>query len=185
MSGQYIEKVNDMDEIFNEKLVKKLPDTRDAIYKGLIGLAAIVIMAVAIMYAGIMSILVILAVFVGYFFVNKQFEVEFEYILTNDELDVDQIIARERRKSLLSVNIRTFEILAPVNDTYRSEFNDPTIERRIDASSSPKSNKRWFAVFRDGEKKTLLIFEPGKKMREGMRRMIPRIIQEPGKGESA
>lgn len=167
-----------MDEIFNEKLVKKLPDTRDAIYKGLIMIAAIAIMTASIMYAGIMCILVILAVFAGYYFLNKQFEVEFEYILTNDELDVDKIIARERRKSLLSVNIRTFEILAPVNQTYQSEFNDPTIERRIDASSSSKSEKRWFAVFRDGEKKTLLIFEPGKKMREGMRHMIPRIIKE-------
>ena len=103
---------------------------------------------------------------------------EFEYILTNDELDVDKITARERRKQLLSVNVRSFEIFAPVRDEYKREFEDSTVAKRIDASSSPKSTKRWFAVFRDGEKRTLLIFEPGKKMRASIRQLIPRVYRE-------
>ena len=102
-----------MDEIFNEKMVKKLPDTREAVLKGVIAVVSIAAMTASIMYAGVMCILVILAVGVGYYFLNKQFEIEYEYILTNDELDVDKIIARERRKHLLSVDIRTFEIPAP------------------------------------------------------------------------
>ncbi|MCI5811506.1 MAG: DUF6106 family protein [Clostridiales bacterium] len=167
-----------MDEIFNEKMVKKLPDTREAVLKGVIAVVSIAAMTASIMYAGVMCILVILAVGVGYYFLNKQFEIEYEYILTNDELDVDKIIARERRKHLLSVDIRTFEILAPMKAEYKSEYENPSITNRIDASSSVKSDKRWFAVFRDGEKKTLLIFEPGKKMREGMRHIIPRTIKE-------
>ena len=79
-----------MDEIFNEKMVKKLPDTREAVLKGVIAVVSIAAMTASIMYAGVMCILVILAVGVGYYFLNKQFEIEYEYILTNDELDVDK-----------------------------------------------------------------------------------------------
>lgn len=165
-------------DIFNEKLIRKLPDTRDTLLKGAIGAAAIAIMTVSFMYVGIMSLLIVLGVGVGVYFANKQFEVEFEYILTNDELDVDKITARERRKQLLSVNVRSFEVFAPVRDEYKREFEDSTVAKRIDASSSPKSTKRWFAVFRDGEKRTLLIFEPGKKMRASIRQLIPRIYRE-------
>lgn len=167
-----------MGDIFNEKLIKKLPDTRDMLLKGVIGFAAIAIMTVSIMYAGVMSILVILGTGVGLYFAYKQFEVEYEYILTNDELEVDKITARERRKNLLSVDVRSFEVLAPVKEEYKREFEDTTIEKRIDASSSVKSTKRWFAVFRNDEKKTLLIFEPGKKMRASMKQLIPRVYKE-------
>ena len=167
-----------MENIFNEKLIKKLPDGKDALLKGAIGLAAIAIMTVSFMYAGLMSILIALAVGVGVYFAYKQFEVEYEYILTNDELDVDKIIARERRKSVLSVSVRNFEIFAPVKDEYKKQMEDPAITQKFDASSSVKSTKRWFAVFDYEEKRTLLVFEPGKKMRASIRLMAPRAYKE-------
>ena len=103
---------------------------------------------------------------------------EYEYILTNDELDVDKIIARERRKSVISVDVRSFEIFAPVKDEYKREMENPEIVQKIDASSSVKSTKRWFAVFDYEEKRTLLMFEPGKKMRASIRMLIPRAYKE-------
>ena len=167
-----------MGDIFNEKLIRKLPSGKDLILKGAIGFAAIVIMTAAIMFVGLMSIPVVLTVGVCVYFAYKQFEVEYEYILTNDELDVDKIIARERRKSVISVDVRSFEIFAPVKDEYKREMENPEIVQKIDASSSVKSTKRWFAVFDYEEKRTLLMFEPGKKMRANIRMLIPRAYKE-------
>ena len=167
-----------MEDIFNEKLVKKLPDGKTTLIKILSGVAAIAIMTLGLMYAGIASLLIIAAVGAGIFFLWQQLEVEFEYILTNDELDVDKIIARDRRKSLLVVSVKDFEVFAPVNETYQHEFEHANVVKTVDASSSAKSTKRWFAVFNDGETRTMLIFEPGKKMRAGIKQLIPRIYRE-------
>ena len=167
-----------MEDIFNEKLIKKLPSGKDLLLKGAIGAVAIAIMTASLMFTGLMCIPIVLTVGVGVYFLYKQFEVEYEYILTNDELDVDKIIARERRKSILTANVRSFEIFAPVKDEYKRQMEDPGITQKIDASSSVKSTKRWFAVFDYDEKRTLLIFEPGKKMRASIRMMIPRAYKE-------
>ncbi|MCL2747378.1 MAG: DUF6106 family protein [Oscillospiraceae bacterium] len=100
--------------------------------------------------------------------------VEFEYILTNGELDVDRITAQRSRKRLLTVDCRVFEILAPCRSKYDKEMNAQNIDRRVDASSSPKSESRWFAIFPGKEsKRTILFFEPNQRILDSLRPILP------------
>lgn len=134
-------------------------------------------MALGIVYAGMLSLLIIVGVGVGIFFLYKNFDLEFEYILTNDELDVDKIISRERRKHMLTVKVTDFEILAPYKDEYLDPYRN-TLEYTIDVSSHKKSPNRWFAVWANEGKKTMLIFEPPEKMRAGIAVYIPRRVRK-------
>ena len=167
-----------MGDIFNEYLIKKLPSSSDYLKKAGIGVAAIIIMALGFMYAGMMVFLIIIGVGIGVFLLYKEFDIEFEYILTNDELDVDKIIARERRKHLLTVKVTGFEILAPVKDEYKREYEQSSITKRIDVSSSPKSPNRRFAIYKDEGDVVLLIFEPPKRMIDGIKTFIPLRVRD-------
>ena len=103
---------------------------------------------------------------------------EFEYIITNGEMDVDRIAGKNSRKRILTVNCKSFDILAPYKEAYAAEYNSKTIAKRIDASKSPKSPGRYFAVFNDKNGlRTLLIFEPNERMMEVFRIYIARKIK--------
>jgi uncharacterized membrane protein len=166
-----------MEDIFNEYLIKRLPRPSDYLKKFGIGVAAIIIMALGFMYAGMLVILIIAGVGYGVYFLFKRFDIEYEYILTNDELDVDKVIARESRKHLLTVRVTDFEILAPMTEEYKNEYSQTSIMKKIDVSSSAKSPKRMFAVYGAGKDRTLLIFEPPQKMLNGIKTFIPRRVK--------
>ena len=166
-----------METGYIEYMVRRLPQAKDALIKAGIALAGIGIMALGIVYAGILSILIIAAVMVGVFMIYRQFEIEYEYIFTDGQLDVDKIIARERRKSLLTVEVSEFEIFAPMQPEFFRPYERQNFRRKIDASTTPLSKERWFAVF-DGEGgKTLLIFEPNQAIKQAVRRVIPSKVQ--------
>ena len=166
-----------MHDIFNEYLIKKLLSFSDYLKKIGIAVLGIIIMALGIVYAGALSVLIIAGVGVGVYFVYKEFDLEFEYILTNNELDVDKVISRERRKHMLTVKVTDFEILAPFRGNYLEPYRN-TLERTIDVSSHKKSPNRWFAVWKNEGKLTMLIFEPPQKMRDGIAAFIPRRVKK-------
>lgn len=67
--------------------------------------------------------------------------VEYEYIVTNGEMDIDKIIAKRRRKRLITVNARTFERFGPfkesdhAGETY-SNRSTPAPRRTTPAATS-------------------------------------------------
>ncbi len=167
-----------MNDIFNEHLVKKQQSIKDYFYKALIALTAIVIMTLGILFADIMVVLIIGGVFFGVYFAYKQFDIEYEYILTNEDLDVDKIIAREKRKHVLSLKVPDIEILAPYDEKKIRELTRAKTLKYIDVSSGSVSAERWYAIYGEGQGKTLLIFEPPQKMRDGIEKFIPRRIKK-------
>ena len=94
--------------------------------------------------------------------------IEFEYSVTNGELDIDVITGKSSRKRLISADARDFEILAPAAEQNLAEFSSVT--RRLDASSSKAAPSRWFCVFRyKDEGRMLLVFEPDDRILGSLR----------------
>ncbi len=88
--------------------------------------------------------------------------VEYEYAITNGEMDVDMIISKRRRKRLATFSCRTLEILAPLSgDKYTEEYKNL---KTIFAAQSKKSPTAYFAVFNRGGGRECLLFEPSRKM---------------------
>lgn len=112
--------------------------------------------------------------YIAYRLIQNQ-NVEFEYAFTNGELDVDKVVAKRRRKKILTVPVRNFEILARTgggkfNDYYRSL---PKIE-----ASSGNFENTYFAVYsKEGEKKCL-VFDPPKRMIDAIKQYCQRGVVE-------
>lgn len=100
--------------------------------------------------------------------------IEYEYCVTNGELDVDKIIAQRKRVRLFSVNVRDFETF----EKYDSRrHKNKKYSSTVFAGTSLKSQNLWSCTFRhDKLGSTLLIFEPEKKVLDAIIPYLPRQV---------
>jgi hypothetical protein len=99
--------------------------------------------------------------------------VEFEYVVTNGELDIDKIVSKRKRKRVFSASCKEFDILAKVKSS-NFNHNVQEIKKRIDASSSLDSPDAYFATLNYKGEKTVIIFEPDERMLNNFKIFIPR-----------
>jgi len=168
-------------DVFVEQIVEQRQDLKTALIKMLIVLAAILVSAVFL----VVDILRLFFPFVfaasiyGAVILVRSRNFEFEYSFTNGDLDIDRIIGRRSRKRELSVSVRSFEIMAPMSEEFRREYESQSIGKTVDVASSPKSESRWFAKYRDDSGTViLLIFEPNERVVEAIRKYIPRKVKD-------
>ena len=131
-------------DIFTEHIVRKRKDIKDVFISiGLIA-AAIVFSFITLMFLRYLSsfgLLIIAGIIYGAYWLVSSRNIEYEYIVTNGDLDVDIIVAQKRRKRLVSVHSRDISILAPVNDErFKREYEDVNIKKTIKAASSMLSD---------------------------------------------
>ena len=169
-------------DIFVEYIVKRKKGKKEYVKIAAIVVAAIVLamltpMLMLVPVVGSLSVLCTAAVIFGAYYLITSLNVEYEYILTNGELDVDTIINRRNRKRLITVQAKNFEILAPVGtDEYKNEENG-RFTRVIDASSANIENKAYFAVFNKDGQRIKLVFEPTEKMLDVFETKVPRNVK--------
>lgn len=166
-------------DTFMEKLVTKRKSIKDQfITAGIILGTMILIMVVlsiqVIAQLGISFFLAAAIVYLGYRLITSR-NVEFEYIVTNGDLDIDKITARRKRKRIFSASCKEFEILSRVKSNSFSQ-SVQSIKNRIDTTSSIDSPDAFFATLNYKGEKTLLIFEPDERMLNNFKIFIPRKI---------
>lgn len=168
-----------MADTFVEHLVtrKKTVTTR------LIGVLYIVALVTVILITFMFEVLFMLlpvAVVGGIWLVVrliKGLDVEFEYIVTNGEVDIDRISGKRKRKRLITVDCRTFEILAPDSPSYFAAYEKVVFKEKIDVSSG--ENPRWFAICPSKQGgKLLLYFEPNDRMLDAFRLYNQRAVKQ-------
>lgn len=107
-----------------------------------------------------------------------RFDVEYEYALTNGELDVDMIIRRKRRKKVISIDSKAFIEFGKKSEENRKINDKSEYARVIDASAHSKIHEDYYAVFFKNGQKVKLYFNPSKKMIELFRIYAPRVVKE-------
>jgi hypothetical protein len=114
-------------------------------------------------------------VYLGFFF-SKKLNVEYEYLLTNEILDIDKIISKNKRKRIISVNLKNIEIMAPARKKYAREYNNSYVQNKI-YTGNLKSPDVYFIIVRQ-EKigLTRVVFEPNKEIVAAAKTMSPRKV---------
>ena len=105
-------------------------------------------------------------------------DVEYEYILTNGELDVDKITNRKRRKRIITVHSKTFIEFGKADKNKDFADKDKEYSRIIDASGHSQAFCDYYAVFFKNGQKIKLIFNPTGKMIDVFRMYAPRVVKE-------
>ena len=116
-------------------------------------------------------------IFYGAYRLISRFDVEYEYALTNGELDVDKIIRKKRRSRVISIDSKAFIEFGKRADEDKSVNNKTEYARVIDASAHSKNFEDYYAVFFKNGQKIKLYFNPTLKMIEIFKVYAPRVVK--------
>ncbi len=103
---------------FSEQLVAKVATGKDMFIRGLFIAAAMVLLFLDVWFIagfGLIAIAVALAggIIWGLVWILQGTIVEYEYIVTNDDLDIDKITGRRKRKRLITVSLKSASSVKP------------------------------------------------------------------------
>lgn len=161
-------------DTFIEQLVEKAAGKKETAFKILIGAGAVILAIgafILLMMFGLTPVGIVLGagIFYGAYWLVSEQEIEYEYILTNGDLDIDKITAKKKRKRLLSAKLKTFEKFGKLSDAPEADESVTTV-----LAASGYADEAYFADFNHSRYgKTRLIFSPNKDFREKMDAFIP------------
>lgn len=171
-------------DIFLEYLLDKKSTAADMLKKVGIILAAVVVM---ILIVNIMAMfgtvllsympLALAAEVYGVYLLIRNFNIEYEYIFTNGELDIDIIKSRRVRKRLTSLTTKNIELMArKENSLYRRDFENESIAKKYDAVYDPAKGDIYCVLYSVDGVRSLLTFQPPEKLVEAMQKLNPRAV---------
>lgn len=166
-------------DVFKEQLVTRKKTPKDSLKKiGLIigGILLSLLALLPIVAQFGLSIPVIAVIIWVEILMMRRFNVEFEYSLTNTELDIDKIFNRYKRKHAFSLDIRSIVVMLPMNHpSFKSEVGN--ITKVYDFSEGQVSDTTYAVVFeRDGQRNQL-VFDPNEVLFNAIRLYIPKKVK--------
>lgn len=170
-------------DVFLEYLMRKKPNKNDTLKQlGVVFFAFVACVVVLLLFVKIAFIrpYVFLALAgVVYFSMIylRNFNLEYEYIFTNGELDIDVIKARTTRKRMTSLKCMSIELMASdKNDIYKNDFENGTFSNTFDAVYDASQGRIYHVIFSNQGERNLLSFQPPVKLLAAMKKMNPRNI---------
>ena len=89
-------------------------------------------------------------------------------------MDIDQIIAKQKRKRVVSFDSRECEMIAPVNrGNYFAEYKSLPCHSFV---AYPEHEENYFAVFERVGVRTCVIFQPTEDMVQTFKQYNPRNV---------
>jgi hypothetical protein len=172
-------------DTFLEYLVKQKKTGKTVILKILIVFGTVLLSLIFLLLCFLKALsafaffflLAIAGVIYGAWLLFRTFRVEFEYIVTNGEMDVDKIFGQQKRKRLVTVNFREMEIMAPMGGEHKREFENQSIQKTIDASVS-QDEKGAFFIIASSKKfgRIRLVFTPDERIIKSAQTAAPRKV---------
>ena len=159
-------------DVFIEKIVQKEKTAFHQFMAVFVLIFTLVLcLALAFFLGGIGLALCIVAVWIAYK-ILASFNLEYEYSVTNNYIDIDKIINQSKRVKLFSGDCKDFEMIARKDSSkYNSSYNN--ISQKIVAVSSMNAEDIYFILTNNDKGRLIIFFEPDNKMLESLRRFIP------------
>jgi len=161
-----------MNSIYKEQIVKRQNNSVDKLKKVGVVIIGIILTAVGTMFFQQFGVFIALGIVYGIYYMFQRFDVEYEYVFTNGDLDIDKIFAKAKRKKGLAINVKQFEIMAAVKDK-QYERQVERADKVLDFSKGQVLDSTYVAIFSKDGKRTKLIFDPNEVLLESIKQYIP------------
>ncbi len=161
-------------DTFIEQIVAKRKEGKEGgiiVMTVVLGLVLLFALTMLMMSSALLFSLIPFAwigVIAGAWWIIIQQNIEFEYCITNGDVDIDVIISRRKRKRIVSVRGAKIEDAG----RYRPEqWQNRKIDRFVMTASSLKAeNLRYFTYHSKKRGQTLVVFEPNERVAEEFRK---------------
>ena len=161
-----------MDISLYEHLVARQNQMKTRLAKALI-ITLIIVMAaiIFVVFPAFLPVVLILAV-LAYFFVFPRFNVEYEYTILRQDLDVDIIYNKTTRKSANSFDLREAELIAPASSSRVAAFKTTAT---IDYSTANPDDKPYAIIIPLNKNLNKILIQPDAEMVQHLRNVAPRV----------
>ena len=160
-------------DVFKEQLIAVKPNSKITMKKTGIAVAGVILAVLAVLFGGgFLGPILVVAIIFGASYLVKSMNLEYEYILTNNELDVDKIMNKERRKRCFTIDLKEINVMAHIdNDQRKPEFEGAS--KTIDISSGEKGANTYVIVSQVKDELTKIIIEPNDDMKKEIFKQAP------------
>lgn len=123
------------------------------------------------------GLLIIAGIWYGAYLLIGMQNVEYEYILTNSELDMDKVMSKKGRKHLVSFDFREISVCANINDAeHNHDYRNVTPDKTYDLVADKSGDNIYFADFSEENGKARVLFQPSYKLITSAKKFNPRNI---------
>lgn len=164
-------------DVFVEQLVKKPANGKTLALKILIAFGVILVslFCLYLMLIGIViALLLIFAAIYGGFYLISGLNAEYEYIVTNGEIDIDKIIAKRKRKRLITAKPSKFEAFGKLADA--APVSGITVVE-ANGIADEEAEDYYIDFTHDSFGKVRLIFTPTERTLEAVTPFLPRPVK--------
>lgn len=168
-------------DIFVEHLVKKKRTGKDfvKILACLVGVLIILMFLPVVLMIKLVGPIAFTAciglIYVLYRLITAT-NLEYEYCFTNGALDVDKVINMRNRKRLLEVNARKIDMMASTKNREFKRYLNDSATKKVYACTHIDDEGVYFVIFPGKDGRTMLLFNPNDKIKEGFRRYNPQKV---------
>ncbi len=163
-----------MNDSYTEWLVKRKAPASNIIIK-----AALVLLCVISVFLALtttLGILVLAAAGAATYFLFQNMNLEFEYLIVNDQITIDKIMGQARRKKMWEGTLGEVQIVAPLDSYMLKDLEGPNM-KILDFGSHTQGAKVYGMLHHgEGGQITKIIFEPNEKILHHIRQRAPRKV---------
>ena len=113
----------------------------------------------------------------GAYLLMSMQNIEYEYILTNSEIDIDKIMSKKARKRIASFDFKEINICANINDNeHNHDYKNVTVSKTFDVTGDKSRGNVYFVDYSQDSENYRVLFQPTSKMIESIKRFNPRNV---------
>ncbi|MFI3207855.1 MAG: DUF6106 family protein [Eubacteriales bacterium] len=161
-----------MSEFYVEQLVpRKAAVGKITLIKNLC--IAMTVLSVIGMFFVAILLYVAIILFVVDFFLMKQDNIEYEYLYLKGELDIDKVIAKQKRKHAYSLSMNDVIVVAQMDSGEVRPFQGVKTQ---DFSSGIYGPKVYKVILSKDNQNVAILIEPNEAILNGMKMVAPRKV---------
>ncbi len=120
-----------------------------------------------------LALAAIFLVFYGAFKLSKMRFIEYEYIVTNDCLDIDKIVAKSSRKRVMSIDVKN---VSSIEKFSLGAKLPEGAEKTLVACDADSNEAYILTASAEGKGRSVLVFTPNDRVKEGIVKFLPKYI---------
>lgn len=117
--------------------------------------------------------IIILAALYGAFKLTGNFNIEYEYIITNGSMDIDKIINKSSRKRMASIELSGVSRLEKFNANLISNIDK---QKLVVACNTDDPDAYLMVCEREGKGALTIVFAPDERLRGAIVKFVPKFI---------
>lgn len=160
-----------MEQLYSETSVKRKTPPKVTFLKIILIIGVVVLFTIGLFSTTLITMLAVVAL-IALIWYWPRFKVEWEYVFCDGQIDFDQILGGEKRKTILRIELEDADLIAPMDSHRMDGYRHLPV--RDFSSLEPEKKKYGIATRLEGkEDKVVLVFEPNRKMLDMINTKFP------------